>query len=74
MLGATVRVSSQRLVGCGAVGPPSHSLPPSSLPQEVAPLRRAVPWGGRGSGGPAPPGGASRGTVPIPLSRAHRLG
>ena len=28
------------------------------------PLRRAVLWGGRGLGGPAPPGGASHGTVP----------
>ena len=38
------------------------------------PLRRAVSWRGRGSGGLAPPGGASRGTVPPPLSRACCLG
>ena len=36
MLGGAVRVSSQRLARCGAVGLPSRSLPPSSIPLEVA--------------------------------------
>ena len=34
--GAAVRVSGQRLVGCGAVGSPPRSLSPPSLPREVA--------------------------------------
>ena len=38
------------------------------------PLRRAVRWGVCGSGGPALPGGASRGNVSLPSPRAHRLG
>ena len=76
MLGAAVRVSSQRLVGCGAVGPPSHSLPPPSLPREVArtPPSHCTVRGGCEPGGPAPPGGPPRGTVPLPLSCARRLG
>ena len=36
MLGAAVWVSGQQLAGCTAVGLPSHSLPPPSLPLEVA--------------------------------------
>ena len=75
VLGAAVRVSGQRLAGCGAVGLPWRSLPPSSLPLEVArapPPRRTV--GGVWVGGPGSAGGASRGTVPSPSPRAHRLG
>ena len=34
--GAAVRISGQRLAGCGAVGSPPRSLSPPSLPQEVA--------------------------------------
>ena len=73
--GAAVRVSSQQLVGCGAVGSPPRSLSLPSLPREVAraPLSRRI-VGGRGSGGPAPPGGASHSTVPPPLSRVRHLG
>ena len=76
MLGAAVRVSGQPLVGCGAVGLHSRSLPPSSLTQEVmrAPPSRCT-VGGAWVGGPGSAGGgASRGTVPLPSSRAHRLG
>ena len=43
--GAAVRVRSQRLAGCGAVGSPPRSLPPPSLPREVVrapPSRRIV--------------------------------
>ena len=43
--GAAVRVSGQRLAGCGAVGSPPRSLSPPSLPWEVArapPSRRIV--------------------------------
>ena len=74
--GAAVRVSGQRLVGCGAVGSPPRSLsPPTSRGRWHALLCHAVSWGGRGSGGPAPPGGASPGTAPPPpLSRVRRLG
>ena len=76
MLGAVVRVSGQRLAGCGAVGLPSCSVPPSSLPLEVA---RAPPphctvggvWvGGPGSAG----GGVPRHCHLPPPPRAHRLG
>ena len=61
MLGAAVRVSSQRLAGCGAVGPPLRSLPPPSLPREVAraPLSRCT-VGGAWVGGP----GSARGGAP----------
>ena len=34
--GAAVRVSGQRLAGCGAAGSPPRSLSPPSLPREVA--------------------------------------
>ena len=64
--GAAVRVSGQRLAGCGAVGSPPHSLSPPSLPREVArasPSRRIV-GGGVGRGAQIPP----------PLSRVRRLG
>ena len=54
--GAAVRVSGQRLAGCGAVGSPPRSLSPPSLPRELArapPSRRIV----RGAwvGGPSSP-------------------
>ena len=45
--GASVRVSGQRLVGCGAVGSPPRSLSPPSLPREVA----RAPSSGRIVGG-----------------------
>ena len=64
--GAAVRVSGQRLAGCGAVGSPPRSLSPPSLPREVARApssRRTVV--GAWVGGPAPP---------PPLSRVRRLG
>ena len=54
--GAAVRVSGQRLAGCGAVGSPPRSLPPPSLPREVArapPSRRIVE--GAWVGGPSSP-------------------
>ena len=70
-LGAAVRVSAQRLVGCGAVGPPSRSLSPPSLPQEVA---RAPPSGcivgGAWVGAPGSAGGGvPRHCPPSTLSR-----
>ena len=58
LLGAPLRVSGQRLVGCGAVGSPPRSLSPPSLPREVArapPSRRIV--GGVRVGGPGFAGG-----------------
>ena len=54
--GAAVRVSGQRLAGCGAAGSPPRSLSPPSLPRGVArsPAScRAV--GAAWSGVPAPP-------------------
>ena len=60
-LGAAMRVSGQRLAGCGAVGSPPRSLSLPSLPREVAraPLsRRTV--GGAWVGGPSPPPQLSR--------------
>ena len=54
--GAAVRVSGQRLAGCGAVGFPPLSLPLPSLPREVARApssRRSV--GGAWVGGRSPP-------------------
>ena len=65
-LGAAVRVSGQRLAGCGAVGSPPRSLSLPSLPLEVARApssRRTV--GGAWVGGPSPP---------LQLSRTRRLG
>ena len=52
--GAAVRVSGQRLAGCGAAGSPPRSLSPPSLPREVARApasRRTVggAWVGRPS-------------------------
>ena len=72
VLGAATRVSGQRLAGCGAVGLPSRSLPPSCPPLEVAraPSPRRTK-GGCGSGGPALLGGASQRPPP---PRAHCLG
>ena len=70
-LGAAVRVSSQRLVGCGAVGSPRRSLSPSSLPREVAraPLSRRI-MGGAWVGGPGSAGGGVPRHCPPPtLSR-----
>ena len=54
--GAAVRVSGQRLAGCGAVGSPPRSLSTPSLPREVARApssRRTV--GGAWVGGPSSP-------------------
>ena len=54
--GAAVRVSGQRLAGCGAVGSPPRLLSPPSLPREVArapPPRRIV--GGAWVGVPSSP-------------------
>ena len=54
--GAAVRVSGQRLAGCGAAGSPPRSLSPPSLPREVARApasRRTV--GGAWVGGPSSP-------------------
>ena len=68
-LGAAVWVSGQWLVGCGAVGPPSRSLPPRSLQREVArapPSRCTV--GGACVGGP----GSARGGRPAALSPPNR--
>ena len=67
MLGAAVRVSGQRLAGCGAVGLPSRSLPPPSHPLEVArapPPRRTV--GGVWVGGLALAGGGVLRHCPLP--------
>ena len=64
--GAAVRVSGQRLAGCGAVGSPPHSFSPPSLPREVAraPPSRRIVGGGVGRGAQLPP----------TLSRVRRLG
>ena len=54
--GAAVRVSGQRLAGCGAAGSPPRLLSPPSLPREVARApssRRTV--GGAWVGGPSSP-------------------
>ena len=64
--GAAVRVSGQRLAGCGAVGSPPRLLSPPSLPREVAhapPSRRIV-------GG----GVVQRVQLPPLLSRVRRVG
>ena len=54
--GAAVRVSGQWLAGCGAAGSLPCSPSPYSLPREVARSHASCrTWGGRGSGGPAPP-------------------
>ena len=49
-------VSGQWLAGCGAAGSSRAWRPrtPSRGWRRI-PARRAVPWGGRGSGGPSPP-------------------
>ena len=54
--GAAVRVSGQRLAGCGAAGSPPCSLSPPSLPREVAraPASRRT-MGGAWVGGPSSP-------------------
>ena len=64
--GAAVRVSGQRLAGCGAAGSPSRSLSPPSLPREVA----RSPASCRTVGGPWVGGPSS----PPSLSRVRRLG
>ena len=54
--GAAVRVSGQRLAGCGAAGSPPRSLSSPTLPREVA---RSHAWcrtvGGAWVGGPSSP-------------------
>ena len=54
--GAAVRVSGQRLAGCGAVGSTPRSFAPPSLPREVAraPPSRSI-MGGAWVGGPSFP-------------------
>ena len=67
MLEAAVRVTGQRLMGCGAVGLPSRSLPRPSLPLEVArapPPRRTE--GGLWVGGPGSAGGGVPRHCPLP--------
>ena len=54
---AAVRVSGQRLAGCGAAGSPPRSLSPPSLPREVArsPASCRTVGGGVGRGAQLPP-------------------
>ena len=75
VLGAVVRVSSLRLWGRGAVGLLPRSVPPSSLPLEVARVPRPHCTVGGGVGrGALLRWGASRVTVPCPPPCVHRLG
>ena len=76
VLGLVVRVSGQRLAGCGAVGLLSRSVPPSSLPSEVAraPLSHCTVGGGVGRGARLRWGGRPASLSPVPPPRAHRLG
>ena len=54
--GAAVRVSGQRLAGCGAAGSPPRSLSPPSLPREVARSPASCRTvGGAWVGGPSSP-------------------
>ena len=54
--GAAVRVSGQRLAGCGAAGSPTRSLSPPPLPQEVARAAASCRTvGGAWVGGPSSP-------------------
>ena len=54
--GAAVRVSGQRLAGCGAAGSPPRSLSPPSLPREVARSHASCRTvGGAWVGGPSSP-------------------
>ena len=55
--GAALRVSGQRLAGCGAVGSPPRSLSPHYFPREVAraPPSRCIVGGGVGWGAQLPP-------------------
>ena len=54
--GVAVRVSGQRLAGCGAAGSPPRSLSPHSLPREVAcPLASCRTVGGGVCQGAQPP-------------------
>ena len=64
--GAAVRVSGQRLAGCGAAGSPPRSLSPPSLRWEVASSLASCRTVG---------GGVGRGAqLPPQLSRIRRLG
>ena len=55
-LGAALRVSGQRLAGCGAAGSPPRSLSPPSLPREVARSPASCRTvGGAWVGGPSSP-------------------
>ena len=76
VLGAVVRVSGQRLAGCGAVGLLSRSVPASSLPLEVAraPPPHCTGGGGCESGGSGLDGGGVPRHRPLSPPRAHRLG
>ena len=54
--GAAVKVSGQRLAGCGAAGSPSRSLSPPSLPRGLARSPASCRTvGGAWVGGPSPP-------------------
>ena len=76
MLGAVVRVSGQRLSGCGAVGLLSRSVPPSSLPLGVAraPPPHCTVGGAVGQGARLRWGGRPASLSPVPPPRARRLG
>ena len=75
VLGAVVRVSGQRLAGCGAVGLPSGPVPSSSLPLEVAraPPPHCTVGGGGGWGARLRRGGRPAALSPASPPRAHRL-
>ena len=68
MLGAVVRVIGQRLAGCRAVGLLSCSVPPSSLPLEVAraPPPHCTVGGGVGRGARLRWGGCPPALSPVP--------
>ena len=71
VLGAVVRVSGQQLAGCGAVHLLSRSVPPSSLPLEVAraPLPHCTVGGGVGQGARLRWGDRPAALFPVPPTR-----